>query len=83
MESLEPVDRKAWWIGSSTSPQMRSFDVMKQSRVWLTMPSVLFSTGTTPQWAAPDSTSRNTSSMAAWARVVAKCPNCLMTAASV
>ena len=29
-----------WWIGSSTSAQIRSGDVMKQSSVWLTMPSV-------------------------------------------
>ena len=35
-------------MGSSTSPQMESLEDMKQSKVWFTMPSVLFSTGTTP-----------------------------------
>ena len=76
---------KAWWMGSSTSAQILTCrgNSMKQSRVWLTMPSVEFSTGTTPKWAPPLSTSRNTSSMAGRGRVWAKWPNCASAAISV
>ena len=72
-------------MGSSTSAQilMRLGNSMKQSRVWLTMPSVEFSTGTTPKWAAPLSTSRNTSSMAGSGLVRAKWPNWARAAVSV
>ena len=37
---------------SSTSPQILSGEVRKRSRVWLTVPSVEFSIGTTPKSAA-------------------------------
>ncbi len=48
---------------SCTSPQMERLERMNMSRVWFTTPSVEFSTGTTPNCAAPDSTSRKTASM--------------------
>ena len=72
-------------MGSSTSAQMRTRrgNSMKQSKVWLTMPSVEFSTGTTPKWTPPFSTSRNTSSMADSGRVPAKWPNWASAAISV
>ncbi|MNP34020.1 hypothetical protein D3C76_1272880 [compost metagenome] len=54
-----------WWMRSSTSPQMTMSCSRKLSRVWLTAPSVEFSTGTTPKFTAPAATSRNTSSIAA------------------
>ena len=38
---------------SSTSPQIRSGEPNKRSSVWLTAPSVEFSTGTTPKSAMP------------------------------
>ena len=46
---------------SSTSPQILSGEPSKRSSVWLTAPSVEFSTGTTPKSASPASTSWNTS----------------------
>ena len=51
-----------WWMRSSTSPQILSGEPNKLSSVWLTEPSVEFSTGTTPKSASPASTSWNTSS---------------------
>ncbi len=37
-----------WWMRNSTSPQLRRPKRMKLSSVWVTMPSVALSTGTTP-----------------------------------
>ena len=68
---------------SSTSPQMRSGELTNMSSVWLMTPSVEFSIGTTPKCAAPDSTSRNTSSMPASGTVCTECPKCLNAAAWV
>jgi len=53
------------------------------SAVWLTVPSVEFSIGTTPKSATPDSTSRNTSSMAGSGSARTECPKCLSTACCV
>ncbi len=53
---------------------------MNESRVWFTMPSVEFSTGTTPKCTAPASTSRNTSSMAPSGTLSTAWPKCLIAA---
>ncbi|MNN42830.1 hypothetical protein D3C81_1570380 [compost metagenome] len=68
---------------SSTSPQITRSCSRKLSRVWLTAPSVEFSTGTTPKLTAPAATSRNTSSMAAIGRLTTAWPKCFMAAAWV
>ena len=52
------------WTRSSTSPQILSAEPRNMSSVWLTVPSLEFSIGTTPKSAMPPSTSRNTSSIA-------------------
>ena len=39
---------RTWWTGNSSSPQMPSGEAARQSRVRFTIPSVVFSTGTTP-----------------------------------
>ncbi len=49
---------------------------MNTSSVCVTMPSVEFSTGTTPNWAVPAATSRKTSSIAASGRVSIERPKC-------
>ena len=48
---------------SSTSPQILSGELRNMSRVWLTVPSLEFSIGTTPKSAIAASTSWNTSSI--------------------
>ena len=53
------------------------------SSVWLTVPSLEFSIGTTPKSAIPPSTSRNTSSIAGRGSARTEDPKCLSTAAWV
>ena len=65
---------------NSTSPQIRSGEPNKLSSVWLTEPSVEFSTGTTPKSASPASTSWNTSSTEDNASARTECPKCLSVA---
>ena len=65
---------------SSTSPQILSGEVMKRSSVWLTVPSVEFSIGTTPKSAAADSTSWKTSSIEPSGNARTECPKCVSTA---
>ncbi|MCY1558815.1 hypothetical protein D9M68_957830 [compost metagenome] len=72
-----------WWMRSSTSPQMTMSCSRKLSRVWLTAPSVEFSTGTTPKFTAPAATSRKTSSIAAIGALITAWPKCLSAAAWV
>ena len=62
-ELIVPI--RCWRMRSSTSPQIFSGELRKRSRVWLTVPSVEFSIGTTPKSALPASTSWNTSSIEA------------------
>ena len=59
---------------SSTSPQICSGEVRKRSSVWLTVPSVEFSIGTTPKSAFAASTSWNTSSMEGSGSARTECP---------
>ena len=53
-------------IGRTVSPQIVSSEATKVSRVWVTTPSVVFSTGTTPWSAWPRSTAEKTSPIVAW-----------------
>jgi hypothetical protein len=68
---------------SITSPAMRSGERANMSRVWLTTPSVLFSTGTTPKSQEPDSTSRKMSPMVPKGWVCTEWPKCFSAAAWV
>jgi len=66
---------------NSTSPQILSDEERNMSSVWLTVPSLEFSMGTTPKSATPPSTSRNTSSMAGSGSERTDDPKCFSTAA--
>ena len=76
---MRPI--RYWWMRSSTSPQICSGEVRNRSSVWLTVPSVEFSTGTTPKSALPASTSWNTSSIDGSGSARTEWPKCLSTAA--
>jgi hypothetical protein len=56
---------RQWRTGSAISAQIVQRRSTSRSSVWATMPSLEFSTGTTPTCARRASTSRNTSAMAA------------------
>ncbi len=66
--------------GPATRPRRRSDsgEIRKRSSVWLTVPSVEFSIGTTPKSAAPASTSWKTSSMAGSAQGAHRMPEVLV-----
>ena len=57
-----------------------SSDSMNISRVWDTIPSVEFSTGTTPYWARPFSTSSKTAGIDFCGTSSAERPNCCIAA---
>ena len=56
-------DSRHWPISSVSSPQIFRSDSSSRSRVTLTAPSMEFSTGTTPNWARPRSTSSKMSAI--------------------
>ena len=66
---------KFWETGRYTSPQIFSGLFISSSRVWVTAPSIEFSTGTTPCSTSPRSTLAKTSATVVWGSSSMLVPN--------